>query len=126
MNGRTPSSEPAARARQAAQKQARSKLLWDMARFGLLPALAFWGLWWLLGGGFPWPLIPTLIVGGWALAIYVRFRALMREVKARTPSQVYREDAVELPRVRFDESGDLTDSFVRQLYNQDKQDEADN
>lgn len=42
-----------------------------------------------------------------------------REEKPRNPLQ---EEAQELPRVRFNDEGEPTDSFVRQIYKKDDDD----
>ena len=43
----------------------------------------------------------------------------------RTQEDIYREDAVELPRVRFNDEGEPTDSFVRQLKDFEPKEDAE-
>lgn len=114
----------------AGQKAARSRLLRDIALYAFLPVVACWIIWGVLGGGIPWPVLPTLVALAWASAVYSRFNRVFGTVDSpaanRTTADVHREDATELPRVRFNDDGDLTDSFVRNLYELRNPEDEDN
>lgn len=132
--------QKAALRHRAGLKAARGRLLRDSLLYALLPVLAAWGIW-LAMGGLPWPLIVTLIALAWLAATWSRFNQNFSKApeapqgEAAVASQVgevaevpvvapLQEDLYEIPKVRFNDEGDLTDSFVRQLYRPPDDNEA--
>ncbi|MFW5691038.1 MAG: hypothetical protein ACOCXZ_00945 [Chloroflexota bacterium] len=118
-------------AHKAARRQALNRLLRDIVMFAVAPVLVLW-LIWLAGDGstFPWPMIPTLIAVAWAASVLTRFNLVFREApplvqQSEDPAPPQRVEAkpepktasvTEVPRIRFTEDGDPTDSFIRELH----------
>ncbi|TVR21632.1 MAG: hypothetical protein EA396_07860 [Anaerolineaceae bacterium] len=117
---------------QAALKIARKRLRRDLLLYSALPVIACWMLWAALGGGLLWPIIPTLAGAAWAWAVWDRWRAISadigRQPKAPQSATVPRrtQSAAEIPRIRFTESGDPTDSFIEQLHKDRQHDQKGN
>lgn len=118
-----------------ALKIARKRLRRDLLLYSAVPVVACWMLWAVLGGGFLWPLIPTLAGAAWAWAVWDRWRAISADIgrgQAQTPPRVPDRaskrtgEVAEIPRIRFTESGDPTDSFIEQLHSRRDKNEKGN
>ncbi len=100
--------------------QTRRRLLRDTLLFAGLPVVACWALWLILGQGFIWPIIPTLIAVAWAGAVWGRWREVFIKNPPKTlTKEDIRQDVTEVPRIRFDEDGDPTESFIQELRKQE-------
>jgi hypothetical protein len=101
-----------------ARRMARNALLKDIIIYAVSPVFIAWGLWAVFTpGAFPWPLILTVAGIAWGGWRGVRFRQMYKlpAERIRTTEEIHREDVTELPRIRFNDSGDPTDSFIGAL-----------